>query len=152
MILAFFCACTAHGAWRVNIERGQCAHVKRQGNRAVWRLQAGRVLRASYVCAAGPVLPRSTAYSVIAHSRVSVRTGRAVIFEVGLRASPTRSSHPRDRTLCLSRSPRVRIARLRPQHRVGGRPPRIEILCPCISLRPSCAKLAGGGDGLAPAE
>ena len=71
MILAFFCACTAHGAWRVSIERGQCAHVKRQGNRAVWRLQAGRVLRASYVCAAGPVLTRSTAYSVIAHSRVS---------------------------------------------------------------------------------
>ena len=38
MILAFFCACTAHGAWRVSIESGQCAHVKRQGNRAVWRL------------------------------------------------------------------------------------------------------------------
>ena len=73
MILAFFCACTAHGAWRVNIERGQCAHVERQGNRAVWRLQAERVLRASYVCAVDPVLPRSTAYSGLVHSRTPAR-------------------------------------------------------------------------------
>ena len=30
MTHAFFCACTARGAWRVSIERGQCAHVERQ--------------------------------------------------------------------------------------------------------------------------
>ena len=26
----FFCACTAHGAWRVRVERGRFAHVERQ--------------------------------------------------------------------------------------------------------------------------
>ena len=51
-------------------------------------------------------------------------------FQHSLGASPTCSSHPRDRTLCLSRSRRVRIARLRPQLGVGARSPELKYCVP----------------------
>ena len=79
MTHAFFCACTARGAWRVSIERGQCAHVERQEIGLLGGCRLG-------ACCVHRVCARRTLYFSEGWASLGEGFGRRTVFSPGPQA------------------------------------------------------------------